>query len=64
MLEHVVASEFRVNKNGKVTAAKSFLKKRAKSTDDVSTATIKSEKVQEVKAAAKKLIKTSSQAQL
>jgi hypothetical protein len=34
MIEHMVASEFRVNKHGLVTP-KSWLKKRAKSSDDV-----------------------------
>ena len=60
MIEQMVATDFRVNKNGKVTTVKSLLKKRAKSTDDVSATSIKSEKVPEMKAAIKKLKKTPS----
>ena len=60
MVEQMVASEFRVNKNGKVAPVKTLLKKRAKSTDDISVHSIKSEKVLEIKAANKKLNKTTS----
>ena len=38
MIEQLVASEFRVNKHGLVTP-KSWLKKRAKSTDDIAVLT-------------------------
>jgi hypothetical protein len=59
LIENMVADEYRANKHGKITP-KSWLKKRAKSTDDITVLTTTDDEGSDLKAAGKKLKGTAS----